>query len=83
MDILLFGITKSIIGSNHLSIDTETTDKATLNKVADLKAYLELRYPELKNLHSLAIAVNNQYADADTLISAHDEIALIPPVSGG
>jgi molybdopterin synthase sulfur carrier subunit len=29
------------------------------------------------------IAVNNEYATADLLIEAKDEIAIIPPVSGG
>ncbi|MGH2863806.1 MAG: molybdopterin converting factor subunit 1 [Solirubrobacteraceae bacterium] len=29
------------------------------------------------------MAVNREYASADTVLSAHDELALIPPVSGG
>jgi molybdopterin converting factor small subunit len=29
------------------------------------------------------IAVNDQYALANTMIQAGDEIAIIPPVSGG
>ena len=32
---------------------------------------------------SLAYAVNQEYVDADTLLKAGDELALIPPVSGG
>jgi len=40
-------------------------------------------YPELGKLSSLAIAVNNSYAQDEEEINSYDEIALIPPVSGG
>src|SRR4051794_41842292 len=29
------------------------------------------------------MAVNREYADADDVLSPHDELALVPPVSGG
>jgi|TARA_R110000764_G_scaffold26429_4_gene62719 molybdopterin synthase sulfur carrier subunit len=51
--------------------------------VKELKDYLGKMYPELKKLSSLAVAVNNSYANDDTIIDNFDEIALIPPVSGG
>jgi molybdopterin synthase sulfur carrier subunit len=41
------------------------------------------RFPALAALRSLAVAVNGQYADAATSIQPGDEVALIPPVSGG
>src|SRR5579859_722187 len=31
----------------------------------------------------VVMAINQQYADADTMLRAGDEMALIPPVSGG
>src|SRR3954451_3261396 len=31
----------------------------------------------------VVMAVNREYADADVVLSAHDELALVPPVSGG
>lgn len=31
----------------------------------------------------VVMAVNREYADADEVLSAHDELALVPPVSGG
>ena len=81
MTILLFGITKDIVGSSSLSIaDSET---AQLQTVGDLKAHLCSAYPQLNNLSSLAVAVNNNYADENDPIKNIDEIALIPPVSGG
>lgn len=76
--ILLFGITKDLVGKQKL--------KMKLNKpttVADFKKQLFDTYPELISMDSIAIAVNSEYAFDDFLISQNDEIALIPPVSGG
>lgn len=84
MNILLFGITKDIIGSATLSMPSSSEFGGKKTKtVKDLKEYLEKMYPDLKKLSSLAIAVNNAYADDNTSIDNFDEIALIPPVSGG
>jgi len=42
------------------------------------------RFPRLAGLCGRsAFAVNAEYADADRLLAAGDEVALIPPVSGG
>jgi molybdopterin converting factor subunit 1 len=49
------------------------------SRVADVWAQLELGDQPA----GLLYAVNRQYAPADTPLSAGDEIALIPPVSGG
>jgi molybdopterin synthase sulfur carrier subunit len=81
MTILLFGVTKDIVGSNSLSMPLSNSSQ--LKTVGALKAYLGKTYPRLKELSSLAIAVNNSYADDAMSITHFDEIALIPPVSGG
>ena len=81
MTILLFGITKDIVGSSSLSMPV--ANLAPLKTVGDLKKYLQITYPELGQLSSLAVAVNNSYADENEPINSYDEIALIPPVSGG
>ncbi len=84
MTILLFGVTKDIVGTSSLSIPKSSTFGARTSKtVGDLKQYLGKLYPELKTLTSLAVAVNNSYATDETVITTFDEIALIPPVSGG
>lgn len=72
-----FGITREIFGSRENIVEAEA------QTVATLKAELMRRYPELQNLRSLLVAVNGVYADADNEIHESDEIALIPPVSGG
>ena len=74
----LFGVTRDIIGNAHLQYEAAgpVSVKALL---ADLKG----RYPALGRLSSLAVAVNSEYATEDLQLSENDEVALIPPVSGG
>lgn len=72
-----FGITKELLGGREAFIET------TGSTVGDLRAALGEKYPELSDLRSLYIAVNNDYADDTILLKDSDEIALIPPVSGG
>lgn len=79
MTIKLFGITKDIIGRNKLLVDA--SDK--INTVGDLKGWLAGRYPALRGLQSLAVAVDSEYADDSHFIHTNSEVALIPPVSGG
>ncbi|MGX1930255.1 MoaD/ThiS family protein [Flagellimonas sp. 2504JD4-2] len=84
MTILLFGITKDIVGSSTLSVPTSSaTGRRVPRTVKELKQFLGETYPELNKLSSLAVAVNNSYAEDEELINSYDEIALIPPVSGG
>jgi molybdopterin synthase sulfur carrier subunit len=78
VNILLFGITKDLIGKQHLQL--ELPAKVT---VSGFKKVLQEKYPELVELNSLAIAVNSEYANDSVMIQENDEIALIPPVSGG
>ncbi|HLV62618.1 MoaD/ThiS family protein [Galbibacter sp.] len=79
MQVLLFGITKEIINQDVLIIPTSENIK----DVGELKAYLKQKYPDLSRLSSLGVAVNSVYAKEDVLIGSSDELALIPPVSGG
>lgn len=72
-----FGITREILGGREVSIEVDG------DKVVHLKETLLKLYPEMKSLNSLFIAVNNDYANDETRIIETDEIALIPPVSGG
>jgi len=52
--------------------------------VSDVLRQYESQIPRLRAaLPSLALAVNQQYAGSDTKLKADDEVALLPPVSGG
>jgi sulfur-carrier protein len=72
-----FGITREIIGQREMTFEGD------VQTVAALRTELEKKYPALSSLKSLFIAVNNEYAEESQPIRQTDEIALIPPVSGG
>ena len=78
ISILAFGIAKDIIGGTSLPL--EVNEGLNVN---ELKELLGEKFPKFKELTSLMIAINNEYAMATDSIHATDEIALIPPVSGG
>ena len=78
VNILLFGITKDLVGKQKLQMELQNTVT-----VADFKKLLQEKYPELIELNSIAIAVNSEYASDEVVLQSNDEIALIPPVSGG
>lgn len=73
-----FGISREIIGSKLLEIEVPEG-----YPVSDLKKDLFKKYPTLVKLRSLYVAVNNEYAEEQSVLREGDEIALIPPVSGG
>ncbi len=77
--ILAFGIAKEILGGSLLEMEI-AGDAIT---AAGLKSLLEENYPRLKQLSSFMLAVNNGFAGGDETITQTDEIAVIPPVSGG
>lgn len=76
--LLLFGITKDIIGNSPFEYNLKGE-----NTAGNLMQQLSSQYPVLKELNSIALAVNGEYATNETIIQEGDEIALIPPVSGG
>ncbi len=79
MKILLYGIAKDIVGSSFI----EDPSFETAKTVAELRKVLISKFPEFEKLSSLAIAVDEEYAEDDVSISNHNEVAIIPPVSGG
>ena len=77
--VLFFGALKDLAGGGSDTL--ELRDGATLSDVLD---HYEARFPQLRNfLPSLAISVNQEYADPQSRLKADDEVALLPPVSGG
>lgn len=81
MEILLFGVTRDIVGANRLSLAGKCNPSP--GTVKELRQCLVDNYPELGKLSSLAVAVNKTYAREGDPLNETDEIALIPPVSGG
>ena len=76
--ILAFGIVKEIFGAP--AIEHPLQEEVT---VSGLMLSLEDRFPQLKKLASYRVALNSEMATADQSIQPQDEIAIIPPVSGG
>lgn len=75
----LFAGLREIVGSPSLDLDlpNDATPAAAL-------ARLQADYPRLaERTARVAFAVNREYAPADRPLSDGDEVALIPPVSGG
>ncbi len=79
VDVLCFGVLKDFFGAERDCV--ELPEGAT---VGDLLEQLKLRQvAELAVWSSLAIAVNREYAGAVRILCERDEVALLPPVSGG
>ena len=73
-----FGIARDILGAPDVDLPA-----AGIATVADLKHALRQQFPALGELSSVMIAVNLNYANDTDKIHPADEIALIPPTSGG
>lgn len=75
--VLPFGILKEWLGSGPVAV--ELPQAAT---VADLLHQLAST-PSAPRLHGIAVGVNAEFATAESVLHDGDEVALLPPVSGG
>ncbi|WP_353069466.1 MoaD/ThiS family protein [Tunturibacter empetritectus] len=79
MRVLYFGVLKDVFGRS--GEDLELTDGAS---VADLIAGCRGRAVGAAGVwDSMAVAVNQEYAQGVDVLKDGDEVALLPPVSGG
>ena len=62
--------------------ETETVDVAPGTTVGALRTRLEGRHPPLADMR-LRFAVGQAFAEETRELAEDDEVALIPPVSGG
>ena len=77
--VLFFGMLRDLVGKSSDVIDVR--EGASIRDVLD---EYQARIPRLKDsLPSLALAINQHYASPDSKVHHGDEIALLPPVSGG
>jgi len=74
-----FAAAREIVGTGELVVDLP--EGSTLIQLLDR---IQGQFPRLQGLAgSLLFSVNREYAPSDKRLSADDEVALIPPVSGG
>ena len=77
--VLFFGLLKDVVGKS--AEESEFAEGADLRSVFDTYAS---RHPRLRDLAgSIVVARNQEFADLSTKIGEGDEIAFLPPVSGG
>jgi sulfur-carrier protein len=77
-----FAILREIIGKEQITLQLPRKDEGT--SVADLRIRILELYPEI-SAHRIpfGIAVNAKMVNDKSVITDFDEIALLPPVSGG
>ena len=77
--VLLFGAAADRVGTREteLRVDEGVT-------LAEIWPLLAEKHPDLAPMRdTLAFALNGEYARGDAGVSPGDEIAVLPPVSGG
>ncbi|MCH8820006.1 MAG: molybdopterin converting factor subunit 1 [Acidobacteria bacterium] len=74
-----FASLKDLTGESEMEVELEGE-----TSVREVLRRLETRFPRIKQYEPvLMVAVNQEYADLDSLVSPGDEVSFFPPVSGG
>jgi molybdopterin synthase sulfur carrier subunit len=76
--IKLFASCRELIGKDNITIKLKNQITA-----ADLRKEVMNLYPILHQRNQFVVAVNYQIVDEKTPISQKDQVAILPPVSGG
>jgi len=79
VEVLFFGITHDLTG-----FDREQMDMGEGESLDSLWRRYESRFPRLRDIAgSLVVVVNQEIADRSRVLRDGDEVAFLPPVSGG
>ena len=79
VNVLYFAVLRDLYGRS-----TEELELPAGENVTGLLALLKGREPaESKLWSAIAVAVNQEYAQGSLILQDGDEVALLPPVSGG
>ena len=77
--VLFFGVLKDIAGRSSDALDLP--NQATL---ADVFVHYERMAPRLQEMtSSIAMSINQEFAGIESRLNDGDEVAFLPPVSGG
>ena len=78
-----FAILKDILGTKQMTLQLPRKNEEMIT-VADLRTRIIELYPEISSRRiPIGIAVNAKMANDKSVINDYDEIALLPPISGG
>jgi len=72
-----FGVAKEIIDREILEVDQSSMT------VEELRKHLNAEFADFSSINGYMVAINQEYATDDMTITVTDEVAIIPPVSGG
>jgi molybdopterin converting factor subunit 1 len=79
IEVLLFGAAADRAGTRKIQLAVEGS-----TTLAEVWPLLADRHPGLSAMRdTLAFAVNGEYAKMDEPVGPGDEVAVLPPVSGG
>lgn len=79
LNVLFFGRLKDAIGHGQETVEIEAGAR-----IEDLFAFCAARYPGLAaHRKAMAVSRNREFAAWTTRLQAGDEVAFLPPVSGG
>jgi molybdopterin synthase catalytic subunit len=77
--VLFFGQLKDIVGRSEDAIELEEG-----TRLSSIFKHYAGRFPRMHDLeHSIVMACNRQFADGSAEVRDGDEVAFLPPVSGG
>lgn len=76
ISILFFAQLQESMGQSQMEVPLEG------KTVAEVKTWLEKEYP-LLSLAQVMTAVNEEFARDQTIVNEGDQVAFIPPISGG
>ena len=77
--VLYFGVLKDLVG--HGRTEMNLAESASVAELLEVHRSRAMGQEALWN--SIAVAVNQEYARAEDVLKDGDEVALLPPVSGG
>ena len=81
IDIIYFASLKAIAGKDRESLDLGP--ESTIRQLAELISKTSPQMGEMIREKKVMISVNQDMADAETIIHDGDEVAFLPPFSGG